>query len=349
MPFTCPPVDADGTALVKWIHYVSGACVYGDLKALSWLVQNISVGVWVFSGTYQSWLCYRTKEVSGFSEYFLLCWIVGAVLNTLGCFLTDQMTFQKLLGVYFLFSDSFLYFQYRYYISRPHLAVEVVQRENQVLSNKTFEGEMTVERTQELPQSALPPSSSLTPGILLGLTLAPTGAKGAPIPTNTVASAASSLASKSIPLLASWSALGYFIGNTASWSSNTLYVVSRIPQISRNYERKSTEGVSPALFIAVLVGNAAYTLAVATEWQAVTDPVEKAKFVVAEMPFIVGGIATTLMDLIIFAQLYLYRNNGIAYEIVEGVEPAGTETGEVAQPGETTKLIVSRDTVMYST
>lgn len=349
---SCLPLNSDGIDLVRWINFISGSCVYGKLEALSWVVQYISVGVWVFSGTYQSWLCYKTKEVSGFSEYFLLCWITGAVLNTLGCFLADQMFFQKLLGVYFLFSDSFLYFQYKYYIKRPHLAVEVVQREK--IRASISEGmpteEITIERTHEIDNLQLSSSSSsVTPGILLGLALAPTGATAAPIPTASSASTAFSTvaaASQAITTfgrhsgILSWSAFGYFIGNSASWTSNCLYVVSRIPQIRRNYQRQSTDGVSPALFIAVLVGNAAYTLAVAAEWQAVTDPVEKSKFVIAEMPFIVGGIATTLMDLIIFAQLYMYRNSGLVYETLEGVQ--------LEDDNETTLLISGKKAAMYS-
>lgn len=327
-----------------------------NLSTLSWVVQYLSVGVWMFSGTYQSWLCYKTKQVSGFSEYFLLCWIIGAVLNTLGCFLTDQMFFQKLLGVYFLFSDSFLYFQYKYYITRPHLAEEVVQKEKRKsisypqsrpkAINETIESTQPMDVYSNLSSS----STSITPGILLGLAFSP-GAKAAPLPSASTSTASTSLSiltaitrlfasnSSSSVSIQSRNAFGYFIGNSASWASNTLYVVSRIPQIQQNYRRKSTEGVSPALFIAVLVGNAAYTLAVATAWQAVKDPIEKAEFMVAEMPFIVGGIATTLADLVIFFQLYIYRNNiTTELEYVEGVVPT-----------ETSLLITdSKKAVMYS-
>lgn len=346
---SCPLVDNEGLPLTQWIHLISGSCVYGNLSALSWVVQYFSVGVWVYSGTYQSWLCYKTKEVSGFSEYFLLCWIVGAVLNTMGCFLADQMFFQKLLGVYFFFSDSFLYFQYKYYIARPHLAAEVLEKERRKsisLDNKCkATSEITIERTKPIAYSNLSSSStSITPGILLGLAMTPSGASAAPIgeaaksglsltsvfmaATQVLGSANRTFSTSKFAGIPSWHAFGYFIGNSASWMSNGLYVVSRIPQIRQNYMRKSTDGVSPALFIAVLVGNAAYTLAVATAWQAITDPTEKGKFVIAEMPFIVGGVLTTLMDLIIFFQLYIYRNNSkaLTYEVVQGFHVERDET-----------------------
>lgn len=362
---SCPATDGEGLPLVHWFRLLTGLCVYGNLNVLSWIVQYVSVGVWVFSGTYQSYLCYKTKEVSGFSEYFLLCWIIGAVLNTLGCFLTDQMFFQKLLGVYFLFSDSFLYFQYKYYIKRPHLAVEVQHREKRKSTSYettrpklgTSDG-ITIERTFPASYSSLSSSStSITPGILLGLAISPTGAKGAPIGDVAATAAVASTPTSSTSVLGfishifgasrtlfstsgsgvgiqSWQFFGYLVGNSASWMSNSLYVISRVPQIHQNYQRKSTEGVSPALFIAVLVGNAAYTLAVATAWQAVTDPAEKAEFMVAEMPFIVGGIATTLADLIIFFQLYIYRNNvsALKYEIMEGIVVESDETSLLISP-----------------
>lgn len=326
--------------------------MYGNLSAFSWVVQYLSVGVWMFSGTYQSWLCYKTKEVSGFSEYFVLCWILGAFLNTIGCFLTDQMFFQKLLGIYFLFSDSFLYLQYKYYIARPYLAEHCVQEKRkrkshsrtQQIQSRLMSSEVCCGQTHPSDESAVSASPvTVTPGILLGLALAPLGTSAAPIATEPIPSTFNSALSwisgifmatspvfvnpgRSLATTSAgsqdWGSLGYLIGNTASWTSNGLYVVSRIPQIQQNYRRKSTDGVSPALFIAVLVGNAAYTLAVATAWQAISDSVEKAEFVVTEMPFIVGGIATTLADLIIFFQLYIYRKNEPEdYAILEGVTP----------------------------
>lgn len=357
---SCPSISPDGLPLVSWIHAITGSCVYGPMSALSWVGQYVSVAVWVFSGTYQSWLCYKTKEVSGFSELFLLCWIVGAVLNTVGCFLTDQMFFQKLLGVYFLFSDSFLYFQYKYYIKRPHLAREVVLKEQEKKrrnSTAVFSKDGSIiERTISIlspapsadivsdnntnqPGGSPVTATSMTPGMLLGVTVtfAPSVAKGAPIAlANTAASAPSTSQDWTTVVNASlltastfarfMHTLGAVVGNTASWTSQMLYLLSRIPQIKQNYERKNTAGVSPALFIAVLVGTAVYTLAVTSAWQAITDPAENAAFVVAEMPFIVGGIATTLADLIIFFQLYIYRNNnGPEYstiDIVDGVVPS---------------------------
>ncbi|KAF5095116.1 hypothetical protein D0Z00_003264 [Geotrichum galactomycetum] len=183
----------------------------------------------------------------------------------------------------------------------------------------------------------------MTPGMLLGVTVtfAPSVAKGAPIAlANTAATSTSNpqgwttAVNASLLTVSTFArflhALGAVVGNTASWSSQMLYVVSRIPQIKQNYERKSTAGVSPALFIAVLVGNAAYTLAVTSAWQAITDPAENTAFVVAEMPFIVGGIATTLADLVIFFQLYIYRTNtGAEYstiDIVDGIAPVANES-----------------------
>lgn len=337
---SCPPINGDGFALVRWINILTSECVYGSLSAASWLAQYVSVAVWVYSGAYQCWLCYKTKQVSGFSEYFLLCWIVGAVLNTLGCFLTDQMGFQKFLGVYFLFSDSMLYFQYKYYIKRPHLAADVIDREKQRRMSMAstspataLRGAIDEEATIETTRSLRIPSGTLTPGLVLGVTSAVssvTRASGASLFTATASTAAA------FPIL---STIGYVIGNSASWLSNSLYVISRIPQIRQNHARKATEGVSPALFIAVLVGNAAYTLAVTTAWQAIDNADEKAKFMVAELPFIVGGAATTLADLVIFVQMYLYRNNTseVFWDVVEGVDP------KTIQVTETSALLMSRE------
>lgn len=356
---SCPVTDpTSGLPLIQWINLLSNKCIYGDLAALSWVSQYISIAVWVTAGTYQSYQLWATKDVNGFSESFLLCWILGACLNALGCVCTGQMAFQVFLAFYFLFSDSILYFQYKYYETRPWLRINhEIEQEQQVLLAKDptapefLEAERhqrassiykaPVETTSCIPNtSAASPASSsapsaassfsprslgystFTPGVVLGLAYNASTGHGAPIPADS--SAVTSFITKAVSsetsqLLVFLTALRLIVGNTASWASNTLYTVSRFPQIKRNYSRKSCEGVSPALFIATLFGNLSYCITITCEWQTITDPKESLHFFVTEMPFIVGAITTTLADMVIFTQFYIYRDNdGIDYaEIVE--------------------------------
>ncbi|KAJ5468099.1 hypothetical protein N7475_005851 [Penicillium sp. IBT 31633x] len=61
------------------------------------------------------------------------------------------------------------------------------------------------------------------------------------------------------------------IGRVFSWMSTILYLGSRPPQLYKNYQRKSTEGLSPLLFIAAFCGNLFYSSSLLTNPNAWSD------------------------------------------------------------------------------
>lgn len=61
------------------------------------------------------------------------------------------------------------------------------------------------------------------------------------------------------------------VGRIFSWMSTLLYLGSRPPQLVKNYRRKSTEGLSPLLFMAAFGGNFFYSLSVVTNPNAWSD------------------------------------------------------------------------------
>lgn len=344
---TCPSYDSSGLSLVHWTSYLTDTCLYGNFQAVAWISQYFSIGIWVLAGTYQSYQLYKTKDVNGFSESFLICWIVGAILNTLGCICTQQMAFQIFLGCYFLISDTILYLQYKYYASRPWLTIErQIEEECEVLIAKNPRAPECLESARHkrassiskdpIIASSLPSSCSLsssgsssysppqsystfTPTVVLGMAYNASTGSTAPIPTTHVetvtgfiSKVATSEVSQGLTILA---ALRLLVGTTASWASNCLYIVSRIPQIRRNHIRKSCEGVSPALFIATVFANISYCLTIAGEWEGITDAQVATNFLLKELPFIFGAVSTTLADMYIFFQFYIYRDNdGVDYE-----------------------------------
>ncbi|KAJ6187923.1 hypothetical protein N7519_002831 [Penicillium mononematosum] len=61
------------------------------------------------------------------------------------------------------------------------------------------------------------------------------------------------------------------IGRVFSWMSTILYLGSRPPQLYKNYQRKSTEGLSPLLFMAAFCGNLFYSSSLLTNPNAWSD------------------------------------------------------------------------------
>jgi len=86
------------------------------------------------------------------------------------------------------------------------------------------------------------------------------------------------------------------------WGSAVLYLGSRIPQIVKNFKNRSCEGLSLAMFYFSVLGNLTYCLSI------LFHSVER-KFILINLPWLIGSGGTLFFDFMIFFQFYLYRNS----------------------------------------
>ncbi|KAI4125050.1 MAG: hypothetical protein LQ338_004490 [Usnochroma carphineum] len=113
-------------------------------------------------------------------------------------------------------------------------------------------------------------------------------------------------------------------GQIFGYLSAALYLGSRIPQLLLNYRRKSTEGVSMLFFLFACVGNLTYVMSIFAyepgcvkleqdyggpqcergEWGR-----EYGKYILVNTSWLIGSAGTLLLDLMIFAQFWIYRKN----------------------------------------
>lgn len=100
-----------------------------------------------------------------------------------------------------------------------------------------------------------------------------------------------------------------------------LYLGSRVPQILLNYKRKSTEGVSLLFFLFACIGNLTYDLSIFAydpaplcEGRGVgrcADGEAAAiygRYIAVNASWIAGSLGTLFLDMCIFVQFFLYRN-----------------------------------------
>ncbi|KAL2710218.1 putative vacuolar amino acid transporter YPQ2 [Kluyveromyces marxianus] len=100
-------------------------------------------------------------------------------------------------------------------------------------------------------------------------------------------------------------------GQVFSWVGAMAYFYARIPQLIKNYRRKSTDGLSPLLFVCTLLANVTYTLSIFTSCSFLTSD-DKHEFVMNALPFIVGSAGTIVFDFTYFYQHYvLYADDNI--------------------------------------
>lgn len=119
-------------------------------------------------------------------------------------------------------------------------------------------------------------------------------------------------------------------GTIVSWISTVLYLGSRLPQLFKNWRRKSTAGLSPHLFIAAFCGNLFYSSALFTNpcaWEdfgpyggggwAGKDGSNRAEWVLAALPFFLGAFGVLGLDASVGVQFLMYSETTEKLVVVE--------------------------------
>lgn len=119
-------------------------------------------------------------------------------------------------------------------------------------------------------------------------------------------------------------------GSIISWLSTLLYLGSRLPQLYKNWSRKSTAGLSPYLFLAAFFGNLFYSSSILTNpcawddydafgaggWVG-ADGSRKADWVAAAMPFFLGTAGVLFLDGAVGVQFLIYGEGAAKVVVVE--------------------------------
>ncbi|PNS19274.1 Lysosomal amino acid transporter 1 [Sphaceloma murrayae] len=112
-------------------------------------------------------------------------------------------------------------------------------------------------------------------------------------------------------------------GTILSWSSTALYLLSRLPQLYKNYKRQSTAGLSPHLFMAAFFGNLFYSSSILTNpcawfdfqpyggggWAGPDGSVRR-DWVLRALPFWLGAAGVLILDGAMGIQFLMYGEAG---------------------------------------
>ena len=116
LPDHCDPT----TPLLKSISSYSQTCIPTPLAFISTLLGTLSIISWLFAQLPQIVTNYRLKSTSGLSAFFLIEWLLGVISNLLGAVLTNQATWQVIIGGYYCFVDIMLVGQWVWYEALNH-------------------------------------------------------------------------------------------------------------------------------------------------------------------------------------------------------------------------------------
>ncbi|KIJ55021.1 hypothetical protein M422DRAFT_24878 [Sphaerobolus stellatus SS14] len=99
------------------------------------------------------------------------------------------------------------------------------------------------------------------------------------------------------------------VGRISAWTCTTLYLTSRLPQIWKNYARKSVEGLSIYLFIFAFMGNFFYVLSILTSPKLDQPEPQAKQFLRESIPYLLGSGGTLCFDVTIVIQSLIYAPN----------------------------------------
>lgn len=97
------------------------------------------------------------------------------------------------------------------------------------------------------------------------------------------------------------------LGRIFAWLCTTLYLTSRLPQIWKNFVRKSVEGLSMYLFIFAFLGNCFYVASILTSPNVFLPPPASTEFLRESVPYLLGSGGTLVFDITIVTQSLIYR------------------------------------------
>lgn len=339
-----------GRPLLDWFSEIGS-----HLSEISRVASFISVVGWILAGLYQCYTIYKTKEVEGFSRWFLISWVVGDLSNVFGTYLTDQMFFQRFLSTCFLFLDGTLLAQYFYYtyiyydqpkvylagnISSPPESTGIAVPSN-VSATKGLDRRTPDDQYNGVASSSSPVSIKQRPisvsDILIAASASSSVASAAPVPSS-AANAFTDAASQYIA--DNGTPISWILGTACGYVCSGLYFLSAVPQIIKNHQEKSTGTVSIYLFLADLIGNLGYSMSIIATGRDIADPVERNEFFYNEMPFLSGACLVFFLELYLMYQFYIYRGNHIYHHHRLGMDEYVPEEVE----SETTALITSTQT-----
>ncbi|KAG0356455.1 hypothetical protein BG005_004626 [Podila minutissima] len=95
------------------------------------------------------------------------------------------------------------------------------------------------------------------------------------------------------------------LGRIFAWICTVFYLSSRMPQLWKNFQRKSVQGLSILMFFWAAMGNLTYTLSILNSADAV-NPETSRKFLREAVPYVLGSSGTLMFDVSIFVQWLYY-------------------------------------------
>eukprot|EP01147_Barroeca_monosierra_P008101 gene8101-10107_t len=265
-------LNSNNSCKYPWADKYLGECVNTELQLAGLILGLSSILFWMVAQTPQLYKNFRDSTVEGLSGAFLLDWLAGDITNLIGCILSKQVPTQLYTAIWFCTIDTVMLSQFIYYKKFYRKPAKIY----------TVYCALAVMALSPVGIHTLWPGSGVE-------TFQPIEYRG-----------------RSLLKIESFTSPSQIAGWTIGWVSGLMYFTSRLPQIVKNFKRKSCEGLSLAMFCMAILGNVTYAFGV------LFQSVER-DFLIDHMPWLLGSIGTLVFDFTIFLQ-FMYYGSGSSIE-----------------------------------
>lgn len=359
LPDHCEPSSAFLASISSFFH----VCIPTPLALVSSVLGILSIVSWLFSQLPQIFKNYKLQSASGLSPFFLVEWCLGDSTNLIGAIFARQAGWQITIASYYVFVDIVLVFQYYWYTYFKGPRQQSDDKYGMYTegggNGEIFHGVSPFEigsteqsssgdpdESKDIPDSkdfGTSPSYSTEKMSSSGRTIRVSRGNSGATPLG-VSPKAVLFTSMLCAVLANASSphsnpaqnpsiLGdshenwpEIAGRVSSWASTVLYLGSRLPQLYKNYKRKSTSGLSPLLFGAAFGGNLFYSTSLLTNPNAWHDFTpyggggwadsggnSRLEWIGRAIPFFLGAFGVLGLDGAVGIQFLIY-GDGIGQE-----------------------------------
>ncbi|EZF34965.1 PQ loop repeat-domain-containing protein [Trichophyton interdigitale] len=347
LPEHCEPVSP----FLQLISSTLQICLPTPLALISSTLGVLSIVSWLFAQLPQIYKNYKIKSTAGLSIVFIVEWLLADTANCIGAILTNQAGWQITIAAYYVTVDLIMTCQHFWYTHVKHRQPNRLRyanigdsedsdtdfppsdcdsfqqlQDSQRSSSARPVDKLKTGRNQSSDEKAQPQASNgkrcvRSTGLGSSLT-SPKAVLFVSMLCAVIANASSIPASglsRSHPVIPPPSNTKELVGRIFSWISTILYLGSRLPQLYKNYTRKSTAGLSPLLFIAAFCGNMFYSSSLLTNpngWHnfppyggggwAGPHGNNRMSWIILAIPFWLGATGVLLLDVCVGIQFMKY-------------------------------------------
>lgn len=264
---------------------------------------SLSILCWVIVFTPQIYENYRNKSGDSLSLVFLWIWLAGDIFNIVGVAMEQLLPTILVLGVYYAVADSILigqvYYYRRYKRSQADMDDESEdQNQNDLLQVNHVEYDPLEGYAAAASQHHSMPPNETDP-------LIPSERHMRRKPIEKIKQFFSYYIIH-MCLVVLFGMLSYImiyylgVSQYMGWTAASLFIVSRIPQIVKNFAAKSMQGLSLSMFLFAILGNVFFCASIFLQSSDHT-------YIMHNLPWLVGSAGTLTFDVIVAMQFLMYR------------------------------------------